>query len=173
MLIMVFNEALVEYIRHVLPSLGIDGVPVTTYRRWSTQLLRKLKLRLPISHIDGVPDAVSRFKKHPVVLRMIDDRIRWQLEEAEELLKKRVGERAAADAALAIWQRNADLPPVVRAERTLDQVKADANIPAATRAAAETALRTIREDLRDVCDDWLELMTDSEALRTAIKEYAP
>jgi hypothetical protein len=56
MLIMVFNEALVEYIRHVLPSLGIEGVPVTTYRRWSTQLLRKLKLRLPISHVDGAPD---------------------------------------------------------------------------------------------------------------------
>jgi DNA helicase-2/ATP-dependent DNA helicase PcrA len=66
MLIMVFNEALVEYIRHVLPSLGIEGVPVTTYRRWSTQLLRKLKLRLPIAHLDGTPDPVSRFKKHPV-----------------------------------------------------------------------------------------------------------
>lgn len=173
MLIMVFNEALVEYIRHVLPSLGIDGVPVTTYRKWSTQLLRKLKLRIPISHIDGVPDAVSRFKKHPVVLRMIDDRIGWQLEEAEELLKKRLGERAGADAAFAVWQRNADLPPVVRAERTLDQIKADASIPGPARAAAETALRTIRDDLRDVCDDWLELMTDSEALRTALREYAP
>ncbi|HEY8376922.1 MAG TPA: UvrD-helicase domain-containing protein, partial [Nannocystis sp.] len=173
MLIMVFNEALVEYIRHVLPSLGIDGVPVTTYRKWSTQLLRKLKLRLPISHVDGVPDAVSRFKKHPVVMRMIDDRIGWQLEEAEALLKKRLGERTGADAVLAIWRRNADLPPVVRAERTLDQVKADAAIPAATRAAAETALRAIRDDLRDVCDDWLELMTDSEALKTALREYAP
>lgn len=173
MLIMVFNEALVEYIRHVLPSLGIDGVPVTTYRRWSTQLLRKMKLRIPISHIDGVPDAVSRFKKHPVVMRMIDERIGWQLEEAEELLKKRVGERSGAEAALAVWHRNADLPPVVRAERTLDQIKADPTIPAATRAAAETALRSIRDDLRDVCDDWLELMTDSEALRTALREYAP
>lgn len=173
MLIMVFNEALVEYIRHVLPALGIDGVPVTTYRRWSTQLLRKLKLRLPISHVDGVPDAVSRFKKHPVVLRMIDDRIRWQLEEAEELLQKRMGDRAGADAILAIWRRNADLPPVVRAERTLDHVRADVSIPGATRAAAETALRTIRDDLRDVCDDWLELMTDGDALRTALQEYAP
>lgn len=173
MLIMVFNEALVEYIRHVLPALGIDGVPVTTYRRWSTQLLRKLKLRLPITHVDGVPDAVSRFKKHPVVMRMIDDRIRWQLEEAEELLTKRTGERSGADAVLAIWRRNADLPPVVRAERTLDQVKTDPTIPGATRAAAETALRSIRDDLRDVCDDWLELMTDGEALRTALHEYAP
>lgn len=173
MLIMVFNEALVEYIRHVLPALGIDGVPVTTYRKWSTQLLRKLKLRLPISHVDGVPDAVSRFKKHPVVMRMIDDRLGWQLEEAEELLKRRTEGRSGAEAALAIWRRNAELPPVVRAERTLEEVKADPTIPAPTRAAAETALRSIRDDLRDVCDDWLELMTDGEALRTALREYAP
>ncbi len=173
MLIMVFNEALVEYIRHVLPALGIDGVPVTTYRRWSTQLLRKLKLRLPISHVDGVPDAVSRFKKHPVVLKMIDDRIAWQLSEAEDLLRKRTEGRSGAEAVLAHWRRNADLPPVFRAERALEGLRADAAIPAATRAAAEAALRSIRDDLRDVCDDWLELMTDGEALRTALREYAP
>lgn len=173
MMIMVFNEALVEYIKHVLPSLGIDGVPVTTYRRWSTQLLRKIKLRIPISHIDGVPDAVSRFKKHPVVLRMIDDRVDWQLEEATELLRRRVGERGGAEAVLAIWRRHAALPPVVRAERTTDQIRTDNAIPAATRAAAEAALRVIRDDLRDVCDDWLELMTDADALKTALREYAP
>src|SRR5690606_16637633 len=30
-LIVVFNEALVEYIKHVLPALGVEGVGVTTY----------------------------------------------------------------------------------------------------------------------------------------------
>lgn len=173
MLIMVFNEALVEYIRHVLPSLGIDGVPVMTYRRWSTQLLRKLKLRIPVSHVDGVPDPVVRFKKHPAMMRMLDEHIATQLADAEDALKRRVGERAGAEAVLGVWRRNATLAPVIRAERTLDEVKSDPAIPAATRAAAETALRSIREELRDVCDDWLELMTGGERLRTAIREYAP
>ena len=47
MLIVVFNEGLVEYIRHVLPSLGVEGVTVTTYRRWSALLIAKLRLRIP------------------------------------------------------------------------------------------------------------------------------
>ena len=34
------------------------------------------------------------------------------------------------------------------------------------------ALRAAREQIRDVCDDWLELMTNGEALRTALQEFA-
>ena len=34
-----------------------------------------------------------------------------------------------------------------------------------------TALRAVRDDLRDVCDDWLELMTDSEALKTVPRGF--
>ena len=73
MLIVVFNEGLVEYIRHVLPSLGVEGVGVTTYRRWSAQILGKIKLRIEQRYTNSTPDPVVRFKKHPLVLRMIDD----------------------------------------------------------------------------------------------------
>lgn len=172
MLIMVFNEALVEYIRHVLPSLGIEGVPVTTYRRWSTQLLRKLKLRLPIAHVDGTPDPVSRFKKHPATIKMLEARIAEQLADAEESLDTRLGDRPGKAAVLAAWRRFAELPPVVRVERTLEWVRAEQSLPPATRAPAETTLRAIREYMRDVCDDYIELMTDGEAIRAAIREHA-
>lgn len=173
MLIMVFNEALVEYIRHVLPSLGIDGVPVTTYRRWSTQLLRKLKLRLPIAHIDGTPDPVSRFKKHPVMIKMLDARVAEQLADAEESLDTRLGDRPGKAAVLAAWKKFADLPPVFRVERTLEWVRGEGNVPPGTRAPAETTLRAIREYMRDVCDDYIELMTDADTIRAAISEHAP
>lgn len=172
MLIMVFNEALVEYIRHVLPSLGIEGVPVTTYRRWSTQLLRKLKLRLPIAHIDGTPDPVSRFKKHPVLIKMLDARIAEQLADAAESLDTRLGDRPGKAGVLAAWKRFAELPPVFRVERTLEWVRGEGNLQPATRAPAETTLRAIREYIRDICDDYIELMTDAEAIRTAIREHA-
>ena len=172
MLIMVFNEALVEYIRHVLPALGIEGVPVTTYRRWSTQLLRKLKLRLPIAHVDGTPDPVSRFKKHPVLIRMLEDHVAAQLAQAEANLEKRLEGRPGRDAVLATWRRHANLPPVFRVDRTLEWVRAEASLHPAARTAAETALRAAREAARDVCDDWVELMTDGEAIRAAIREHA-
>lgn len=173
MLIMVFNEALVEYIRHVLPSLGIEGVPVTTYRRWSTVLLRKLKLRLPISHIDGAPDPVSRFKKHPVLIRMLDTHVAEQLAEIEAGLVKRLEGRPGADAVLATWRRHANLPPVFRVDRTLEWVRSDTNLHPSARAAAETALRAARDTTRDICDDWIELMTDGATIRATIREHAP
>ncbi|MBA3545939.1 MAG: AAA family ATPase [Nannocystis sp.] len=171
MLIMVFNEALVEYIRHVLPSLGIEGVPVTTYRRWSTLLLRKLKLRLPISHIDGAPDPVSRFKKHPVLIKMLEDHVAAQLADIEAGLTRRLEGRPGADAVLGTWRRHAALPPVFRVDRTLEWVRSDTNLHPSARAAAETALRAARDATRDICDDWIELMTDGAAIRAAIQEH--
>jgi len=173
MLIMVFNEALVEYIRHVLPSLGIEGVPVTTYRRWSTVLLRKLKLRLPISHVDGAPDPVSRFKKHPALIRMLETHVADQLAEIEAGLVKRLEGRPGADAVLATWRRHAALPPVFRVDRTLEWVRSDTNLHPSARAAAETALRAARDTTRDICDDWIELMTDGATIRATIREHAP
>lgn len=171
MLIMVFNEALVEYIRHVLPSLGIEGVPVTTYRRWSTVLLRKLKLRLPISHVDGTPDPVSRFKKHPALIKLLEAHVADQLADAEANLERRLEGRPGRDAVLATWRRHANLPPVFRVDRTLEWVRAETSLPPAARAAAETALRSARDASRDVCDDYIELMTDGDAIRTAIREH--
>jgi DNA helicase-2/ATP-dependent DNA helicase PcrA len=171
MLIMVFNEALVEYIRHVLPSLGIEGVPVTTYRRWSTVLLRKLKLRLPISHVDGTPDPVSRFKKHPAMIKMIEAHVAEQQESTLTSLTDRLEGRPGRDAVLALWNRHARLPPVFRVDRTLEAVRNDPNIPPATRAAAETVLRASRGAARDVCDDYIELMTDGSVIRAAIAEH--
>ena len=171
MLIMVFNEALVEYIRHVLPSLGIEGVPVTTYRRWSTVLLRKLKLRLPISHVDTTPDPVSRFKKHPILIKMLEDHVAAQLVDIEAKLEKRLDGRPGSDTVLAAWRRTANLPPVFRVDRTLEWVRAQTSLQPAVRAAAETAMRAAREATRDVCDDWLELMTDGDAIRSAIQAH--
>ena len=41
MLVVVFNDALARYIRHVLPALGVPGVPVTTFYAWARKLRRQ------------------------------------------------------------------------------------------------------------------------------------
>ncbi|MGB1014417.1 MAG: UvrD-helicase domain-containing protein [Nannocystaceae bacterium] len=173
MLIVVFNDALVEYIRHVLPSLGVDGVQVTTYRRWSDALLRRFKLRLPIDHVETTPEVVSRFKKHPVILRMIEALITDQLRDAVNTLERRLSDRQGYDTVVEIWQELQRLPPVVRVRRARDAVKqARGKIPPATRTLADTALRSIESGLRDLSGDWIELMSDGEAIRAAIHEHA-
>lgn len=175
MVIVVFNEALVEYIRYVLPSLGVEGVQVTTYRRWSAALLKRLALELPSKRTESTPEPVARFKKHPVVLALIDELIAEDLRNVERGLLDRLTEREGVDAVVAHWRSLAKLPPVVRARRALRWLLEEGgrNLPAKTRAAAETTLRAFRDEVDDVIADWCELFGDPERLRAGVERHAP
>ncbi len=165
--VIVFNDALVEYIRHVLPSLGVEGVNVTTYRRWSSVLIKRLKLPLPAKRTNDIPDAVARFKKHPVILRMIDELVEEQVTAVRETLLERSGE-----AVTRTWDEYHRLAPVVRAQRTLAWL-GKAHLPAVAKAAAETVLRASVEQFDDIIEDWLELNTSETRIRDALERHAP
>ncbi len=176
MMIVVFNEGLVEYIRHVLPSLGVDGVTVTTYRRWSAPLLRRLKLPLALRYTSSTPEAVVRFKKHPVVIRLVDEIVREQVDDVRTQLEQRVASRAGGEHVLAQWDALDGMAPLPRTERLLKQIadgKIAGKLHPRTKAAATTILRNAREQLRDVVADWLELNTSESRLRSALRERAP
>ena len=175
MLIVVFNEALVEYIRHVLPSLGVEGVTVTTYRRWSAMLLKRLNLDVPARRSDSTPDAVVRFKKHPLVLKMIEELVAEDLDAVETSLRERLGDRRGAEAVIGMWRQLAKLPPSVRARRALEWLLGDGGreLPPKTRAAAETSLRAFREQVDDVVGDWIEQFGDASRLQGAAARHAP
>jgi DNA helicase-2/ATP-dependent DNA helicase PcrA len=175
MVIVVFNEALVEYIRYVLPSLGVEGVTVTTYRRWSAAMLKRLNLEIPTKRTESTPEPVVRFKKHPVVIALIDDLIAEDLHNVEASLLERLADREGADAVLGHWRGLAKLPPVVRARRSLRWLLEEGgrNLPAKTRAAAETTLRAFRDEVDDVVADWCELFGDADRLRAGVERHAP
>ncbi|HJL24683.1 MAG TPA: hypothetical protein RMH80_20760, partial [Polyangiaceae bacterium LLY-WYZ-15_(1-7)] len=83
MLVVVFNDALVRYISRVLPALGVEGVPVLTYESWAAKLRAKHVKHLPKGYTDDTPSVVTRMKKHPVMLRLIEgwaDRIAGEVE---------------------------------------------------------------------------------------------
>jgi DNA helicase-2/ATP-dependent DNA helicase PcrA len=170
MLIVVFNEALVEYIRHVLPALGVEGVTVTTYRRWSAALLKRLKLELPPKRTEQTPEPVVRFKKHPVVMKMIDELIAEDLQAVDDALVEKASQEVVDH-----WRSLAKLPPSVRGRRALQWlIEGDGkNLPAKTRAVAETVLRGFRESVDEVLDDWVELFGDGERIRSALDRHVP
>jgi len=174
MVIVVFNEALVEYIKHVLPALGVAGVTVTTYRGWSAQILRRLRLPITRKYTDNTPEVVSRFKKHPVLLRMIEMLIDESMLEIQGRLKERLDGRPGAGQVLARWSRSDKLPPVIRARRMLDWLhESGGSLSAKTRTAAETTMRAAVGELSDVVDDWVELMGDEDRIRRAVALHAP
>ena len=102
MLVMVFNEALVEYIKQVLPALGVQGVAVTTYRRWTASLMKRCAIPVGKRRSDSTPDVVGRFKKHPVVLRMIDELITEQVADLRAELTARTEGRPGASTLLEV-----------------------------------------------------------------------
>jgi DNA helicase-2/ATP-dependent DNA helicase PcrA len=170
MLIVVFNEALVEYIRHVLPALGVEGVTVTTYRRWSAALLHRLKLELPPKRTEQTPDPVVRFKKHPVVMKMIDELIAEDLQAVGDALAEKTSPEVVAH-----WRSLAKLAPSVRGRRALQWLlEGDGKTLAGkTRAAAETILRSFRDNANAITDDWVELFGDGDRIRSALERHVP
>jgi DNA helicase-2/ATP-dependent DNA helicase PcrA len=60
MFVVVPNEALIHYVSRVLPALGVEGVPVTTFARFATRLVAQLFPRLPTKASEETPPVVSR-----------------------------------------------------------------------------------------------------------------
>ena len=174
MAVIVFNEALVEYIRHVLPSLGIEGVQVTTYRRWSAALLKRSRLTIPDKRTDDTPEAVARFKKHPVVLRLIDKIVEKDAAGTTRLLAARMAPYGRDGGQLLEgWTTRARLPLVARFEKTIESVRAQRHVPARVRSSAEVVLSSRLEEARDVVSDWIDMLGDAGALRASIEMLAP
>ena len=173
MVVVVFNEALVEYIKQVLPALGIEGVMVTTYQRWSASLLRRMRLNIPRRHSEDTPEVVSRFKKHPVILRMIDRMVQESVAELEERIRARMHSPNDVETVLSQWNKLERVPPVIRTRRMLTWVRESGKgLNPRSRAGAETIFRSAEQELGDLVEDWLELMGDESRIRRDLATYA-
>jgi len=175
MLVVVPHEALRHYIARVLPSLGVEGVPVVTFAAYGSKVLASLLPKLPTDITEETPPTVARAKSHPVVLRAIelavgritatlDVRVREQMEKwprgadvIEAWKATQLGE-AAPDArvtALAQW---------LAGKRKLDGAPLANNLPDVTRGALERLGHDLRRESRDVVGVWDSLFTMRERL---------
>lgn len=173
MLIVVFNEALVEYIRHVLPSLGVEGVTVTTYRRWTTQLLARIKTGLDLKHEVATPDPVSRFKKHPAFMRMLEEIVQEHVDDVEAELQERVASRPGGHEVIKAWRSFARMAPLTQVER-MQQWMHDgvgSRLDATTRTPAVSILRVAKSTMRDIVADWIEANTNEDRIRKAVATH--
>lgn len=76
MLVIVGSPALRAYISEVLPALGLEGIAVETYAEWARAArIRAFPwLEAPIE--ESTPGAVTRYKTHPAMLRLLERRAR-------------------------------------------------------------------------------------------------
>ncbi len=174
MLIVVFNEALVEYIRHVLPSLGVEGVTVTTYRRWTAQLLARMKIGIDLKHEVGTPEPVSRFKKHPVFMRMLEELVQEHVDDVDAELRERVAARPGGNEVVDTWRSFGRMPPLTQVERMQRwlQEGPGSRLDPKTRTPAVSIMRVARDTMRDIVADWLEVNTNASRIRKAVATHA-
>ena len=72
-LFVVFSPALCSYVSHVLPSLGVSGVRVSTFRDWAASHCKRLFPMLPRQVRDNTPGIVAKLKVHPALLVALEE----------------------------------------------------------------------------------------------------
>jgi DNA helicase-2/ATP-dependent DNA helicase PcrA len=176
LLIIVFNDALARYVARVLPALGIEGVAIRTYEDWARRIRQSLYPRLPSTYREDTPSVVSRFKKHPVLLRLIDEhvlRLADQVTRRVESLTAEAGEQA--EKLQKSWAKGAARPLAHRLHSLLSQVEGDAarSLPTDVRVGVERACRALLKSTRDVATTWAEILSDRTALGAGVEKLAP
>jgi DNA helicase II / ATP-dependent DNA helicase PcrA len=186
MLVVVPNEALVHYVSRVLPSLGVEGVGVSTFGRLAVRLTGQMFPKLPSSTCDETPPVVSRAKSHAAMLRGIDRIVRRISAEIDARIDESMRKWPHGALVAAAWEATRDAaqgmssgapgaiaPPDVRlgllshwasAKRQLLGVLPPTHLPDVTRGALEQLLAHERATSRAVSAVWDELLTSRELL---------
>tara|TARA_R110002073_G_scaffold256849_2_gene419461 strand:+ start:2926 stop:5313 length:2388 start_codon:yes stop_codon:yes gene_type:complete len=160
MLFVVPSKALARYVDAVLPSLGVRGVPVVIYSEWASRTRKRLLRGTKSKYNHDTPDSVTRVKKHPALLAVLEEFVKEQVLEAREDLAEL---DAGAEKVLEEWDRLSKKALVPRLRSVFKWLRAS-GLPAEARFAAENRIKTLGTRANDAMEDWAEVMTDAPRL---------
>ncbi len=176
LLVVVFNHALCRYIAQVLPSLGIEGVAIRTYADWVTRLRTAHLPLLPSTTASDTPTAVSRLKKHPCLLPLIEKVVARLAEQAGEQIAsavKRFEPGSEGTEIVDAWKKTLGLPLRHRAQALLGYVeRAGTRHPTDLRVALGRIGTELDRRAKDVVGLWAELFSDRALLTEWITAQA-
>ena len=169
MLVIVPNEALIHYTSRVLPGLGVDGVPVMTFARWSVRVVHDLFPRLPSAISEDTPPLVSRVKNHPSMLPAIEHVARDVQKRLDTKVQAAMGSGRWPESkrVIAAWEathgvpdrRVTQLAQWLAGKKDLPGIANAAGLPDITRGAVESLGHELRTEARSVLGAWDELTT--------------
>lgn len=177
MLVVVFNSALVRYISQVLPALGVEGMPIRTYEAWAERVREVQLPSVPNRYSEDTPAAVTRVKKHPVMLKAIDEHVAKLASRFEMRLQAALGHTQsdeAGQAVLAAFTRSPERPLAHRVHSVVAWLeKSGKSLPTDARVALERLTREGVREARDVVGAWADLVSDEAALLATFAKHAP
>jgi DNA helicase-2/ATP-dependent DNA helicase PcrA len=162
------SEALVRYVSGVLPALGVQGVPVVTFRAWARGLRQRLIKDAPDRYAEETPAAVARLKKHPVLLQLVEASVDLELTAVRNALTEELKGPAERERVLELWDGNSARPPLGRIRATLRMLSKLA-LPASRMHAVERVLRKAERRCGDTRRILFELYTDRGRLAALCK----
>jgi DNA helicase-2/ATP-dependent DNA helicase PcrA len=163
-MIIVPSEALVRYVSGVLPSLGVPGVPVQTSSGWMRHHRKRLLPHLPQRQSGETPPTVARLKKHPGLIKVIEEYIGGQAAEIRQQLVTALAEapEAARTKVLSQWDARAERPLRLRCRGVRHAITGQ--LEAGLGVRIDELLRRCSKRAGAVGRDWAELLTDGERL---------
>lgn len=179
MAVVVPHDALRHYVGRVLPSLGVEGVNVTTFRRMSERWLATVLPKLPTHRSSETPVPVIQAKTDIALANAIEslaDEHHGALERSvREQMQKWPEGRRVSDALRATKKKGRS--PVERArlvrlwlsgKKSISDVERADSVPPTTRSAAERVLERCAREAGDVLGAWDELLTNRGRLEKAL-----
>jgi DNA helicase II / ATP-dependent DNA helicase PcrA len=175
LLVIVFNTALARYISGVLPALGVNGVAIRTYEDWASRLRQGLFHGLPVRYRDDTPGVVTRLKKHPAMLALIEEHVATISQRFEREINDAIAGDPAGASVLEAWQRGSGrvIGHRLHALATLIEGPAGQALTSNARIALERVAKRGIEITRDVFQHYAELMSDRTLLQTRFAALAP
>lgn len=175
MAVVVKSEPLTEYIARVLPSLDVSGTPVVTLAGWMHRTRKKVLPEIKRKYASDVPPAVSRLKKHPAILKMLEIGIERDAKALLEKMLERVLEEKGRKALKNRWKqlsRLALLPRIREMGKWLEGPQpARHGIDGKSKASLQGVLRRARAAHDDLLDAWSDFLTDKDLLSEAFSAY--
>jgi DNA helicase-2/ATP-dependent DNA helicase PcrA len=174
MMVVVPSEALIHYVDRVLPSLGVEGVRVTTFARFARRITPGLFPKLPTKHSEETPPVVSRAKSHPAMIRAIDAVVARIAREMDARVRDAMSKWPNGDVVIRAWEKALpDATPDARltalaqwlaGKRGLDGAAHAGSLPQVTKSALEQLGHELRASTRSVAAIWDEVTTSREGL---------
>lgn len=181
MLVIVPNEALIHYTSRVLPGLGVEGVPVMTFARWSVRVVHDLFPRLPSAISDETPPLVSRVKNHAGMLHAIEAVGKDVQRRLDTKVESVMGTKRwpDSDRVLAAWRATQGVPDRrvtqlaqwVSGKRDIAGAGNAQGLPDVTRSAVESLGQELRNEARAVLGAWDEVTTSRTLLDTYFGDH--
>ena len=153
LMVVTSGVGLAEYIGELLPSQGVSGVRVSTFKDWAERELRASLPWLKAKVVEDAPPEVTRVKSHPALLRELD-----------RLIQGHSGKRDAS-AILEVWaDLLTDLP------RLLSLVTGAVDMPVAERDVVEAHRAMVDRVTAITARDPREQSSEPRAARTKKKK---